>query len=220
MTARWGKYAAIVAAALLLLAMGAALRPALVPSSAAEESGIRLSAADVGFAQDMAVHHEQALSISQNLDRTVAPEIGQLADQIAAKQTMEIGTLRGWLTLADEPWTPSEPMAWMHTERAAAAHGHGAHVEPVAAQAMPGLATWDEINTLAGLTGRDAETYFLQLMIRHHRGGIDMAAAAVTSNLADPIDRTVASMVRDQGQELGYMNLLLQQRQTEPLPYP
>ncbi|NLE82125.1 MAG: DUF305 domain-containing protein, partial [Rhodococcus sp.] len=101
----------------------------------------------------------------------------------------------------------------------ASGHGHAAELAS-AHTTMPGMATWDEINTLAGLQGREAETYFLQLMIRHHKGGVDMATAAVQMQPSPAVERMARAMVRDQTKELGYMNLLLQQREAQALPYP
>lgn len=198
--------------------MGAALRPALIPASSADSEGVSLSAVDIGFAQDMSVHHEQALFISQNLDDGVAPVVFQLAQQIIAKQTLEIGTLRGWLTLVGAPLSSDDPMAWMRTGQASG-HGHHDASKPESTP-MPGMATWDEINTLAGLQGREAETYFLQLMIRHHQGGVDMATAAARMQPSPAVERMARAMVRDQTKELGYMNLMLQQREAQALPYP
>ncbi|NLE78254.1 MAG: DUF305 domain-containing protein, partial [Rhodococcus sp.] len=107
---RWVRYLVFGAAGLLLLVMGAALRPVLIPASSTDSEGVSLSAVDIGFAQDMSVHHEQALFISQNLDDNVSPVVYQLAQQIIAKQTAEIGTLRGWLMLVDAPLSSADPM--------------------------------------------------------------------------------------------------------------
>lgn len=169
------------------------------------DSGISLSANDIGFAQDMAVHHEQAVLLSQALAPDVDPQIRLIADQIIRAQTAEVATMHGWLTLVDEPFTSTAPMTWMHAD----------HSGP-----MAGMASVDEITRLRGLRGTEAEILFLQLMIRHHHGGIEMAQAAQDLVDSDPIRRTALGMVRDQGTELGLMLALLTTRGAEPLAYP
>ncbi|MEN0140418.1 MAG: DUF305 domain-containing protein [Rhodococcus sp. (in: high G+C Gram-positive bacteria)] len=174
--------------------------------------GLQLSPADVGFAQDMSVHHEQAVLIAQTLPRDVDPQIRVLADQIVVAQTSEIATMRGWLSLFDEPFTTAHPMRWMHgSDHAMSEHG-GAP--------MPGTASTSEITRLAGLRGADAEALFLQLMIRHHQGGVDMAEAAIHAVASDPIRRIARGMIRDQSNEIAVMTALLGTRDATPLPHP
>ena len=82
---------------------------------------------------------------------------------------------------------------------------------------MPGMATTAELDALAAARGRDAETLFLQLMQRHHLGGIAMAQAA--DHLLDdgPVKQTARSMILEQGSETGLMTALLDQRGAGPL---
>ena len=55
---------------------------------------------DVGFAQDMTVHHQQAVQMaSWERDHTTDPELKQLAADIEATQTSQIGRMQGWLEL-------------------------------------------------------------------------------------------------------------------------
>jgi len=66
--------------------------------------------------------------------------------------------------------------------------------------------------------GRAAEVLFLQLMIRHHEGGIQMAQGLL--KLSDrPEVRTMAqSIVDGQGAEIRQMKDMLAQRGAQPLP--
>ncbi|EKT84752.1 hypothetical protein WSS_A00495 [Rhodococcus opacus M213] len=173
---------------------------------------VQLSSADIGFAQDMSVHHEQAVLIAQTLSQDVDPQTRVIADQIVVAQTSEIATMRGWLTLFDEPFTTPQPMQWMHgSDHAMTDHG-GAP--------MPGAASTSEITRLAGLRGADAETLFLQLMIRHHQGGVDMAEAATHAVASEPIRRIARGMIRDQSNEIAVMTAILDTRDATPLPHP
>lgn len=200
----------ICTAACMLLVVGAALRP--VFDSPAPPPTM-LSFGEIGFAQDMAVHHAQARSIAASLSPTASSEVKSLAQQIEASQSIEIGILHGWLMLLDQPLASDSPMQWMsHAD----SHSHtGEENSP-----MPGLASWDEINALSTLTGDDAEIRFLQLMIRHHRGGIEMATAGAAMATSDAVARAARSMADEQTKDLGYMTLLLEQRSAAALPYP
>lgn len=84
---------------------------------------------------------------------------------------------------------------------------------------MAGMASTDDISKLAGLTGRDAEVWFLQLMIRHHRGGMLMAKSAYNSDdVSDIVKRTAYEMMTDQGEEISLMTMLLTARGAQALP--
>jgi len=59
--------------------------------------------ADVAFATDMIQHHAQALSmVDLTVDRTLDPEVQQLADDIREAQGPEIETMSDWLQEWDE----------------------------------------------------------------------------------------------------------------------
>ncbi|MGO3326740.1 DUF305 domain-containing protein [Gordonia sp. (in: high G+C Gram-positive bacteria)] len=180
----------------------------------AEQRSHEPTPADIGFAQDMSVHHDQAILIANTLTTEVAPEIRGLADRIAATQAAEAATMRGWLDWFALPLTSDHPMEWMHPGE----HEHGPS-EPTDADEppMPGLASSDEIARLSDARGAAAEIEFLQLMIRHHRGGVEMATAAQNSDTASAATRRLAlSMITEQGDEIGQMTLLLRARGVAP----
>ena len=55
---------------------------------------------DVGFAQDMSVHHQQAVQMaSWERDHTTDPALKQLAFDIETTQLQQIGRMQGWLGL-------------------------------------------------------------------------------------------------------------------------
>ena len=167
-----------------------------------DKAGVSLTAAEIEFAQDMSVHHEQAVLLSHTLASDVDPYIRGMADQIIAAQTAEIATMRGWLSLVGEPFSPPHQMN----------HGDG--------PAMPGMASVDEITRLGTLRGSDAETDFLQLMVRHHRGGVDMAQKAFNEATTQPVRLFALDMVQAQGNEIGMMTTMLVARNAPALPYP
>jgi uncharacterized protein (DUF305 family) len=157
---------------------------------------------DIGFAQDMVVHHQQAVAMAQAVHGRVGPSVQQLATGIELNQLREIGHLQGWLALWDAPQLPSgPPMTWMD--------GPGHHTSPSTGHDMPGLASQEEVNRLADLEDEALEAAFLRLMIRHHEGGLLMTTAAAR-NAAIPHVRAFAkAMTLEQRRETATMAALL-----------
>nr|WP_063059775.1 DUF305 domain-containing protein [Nocardia sienata] len=188
--------------------LGAALRPLFVDDPPAPEI---LSATEIGFVQDMATHHHQALVMVQRLDPGVAPAVRGLARQIEDAQLSEIGTLLGWLRLAGAPAAGAEPMSWMPTRT----HDHHAAHGPGAA-GMPGMATQAELDDLSAARGRAAAILFLHLMQRHHEGGIAMARVADALLAEGVVKQAAREMITAQTQESGLMTLLLAELEANP----
>ncbi|MEU6562342.1 DUF305 domain-containing protein [Nocardia nova] len=210
---RWFHWASYAAAALILLVIGAALRPLVLPEK--HTAPPVLDATEIGFAQDMTAHHQQAIQIVARLDPGVDPQVQRLARQIDQSQRVEIGTMLGWLRLANAAPTSNRPMAWMNSADMAAHQHSGA---PATAPAMPGMATMADLDRLSAARGRDAEVLFLQLMYRHHQGGLAMARAADQEIASGPVKEQARAMIVAQGQETGLMALMLTQRDAQPLP--
>lgn len=215
---RWGSYAA---AALILLVIGAALRPVVLPEK--HTAAPVLDATEIGFAQDMTAHHQQAIQMVQRLDPGADPQVSRLAQQIDQSQRVEIGTMLGWLRLANAAPMSEHPMAWMSAETVAAHHHSMSEPSTTAPSAvpaatMPGMASTAELDRLSAARGRDAEVLFLQLMYRHHQGGIAMARAADQQIAAGPVKEQARAMLVAQSQETGLIALMLNQRGAQPLP--
>ncbi|NLU61528.1 DUF305 domain-containing protein [Rhodococcus sp. HNM0563] len=164
---------------------------------------VQLSDRDVEFAQHMSVHHQQAITMVDLLGTAVSSDVGAVAGQIRASQWREIGTLTGWLELVGAPF-----------QAAASQGGHGDHT------VMAGMASNEDLTRLHETAGPEREVLFLQLMIRHHQGGIKMAAAALDTTAVPAVRARALSMVDEQQQELASMSLLLDARGASVLPYP
>jgi uncharacterized protein (DUF305 family) len=168
--------------------------------------------AEVGFARDMATHHAQAVEMSLLIrDTTSDPDLRTLAYDIIVTQSTQRGVFMGWLQAWDVPQTSTRPRtAWMP--------GH-AHAMPATGGAlMHGMATDEEMRRLREARGVEAEILFLQLMIRHHEGGVIMARAlqglsprAEVLDMARSIDST-------QRVEIAEMTKMLEKRSARPLP--
>lgn len=170
----------------------------------------QLSTLDIGFAQDMRNHHQQAITMTDMLAPDDAADVRAMAEQIRFTQLDEIGQLTGWLQIANAAMISPKPMSWMSAMP---------HMAPPKV-AMPGMASPQDLKNLQRSTGRDNEIRFLQLMIRHHQGGIEMAAYAAGHTKVDAVRQTALGMVDQQTQEIQVMTTLLNQRGATVLPYP
>ncbi|WP_432644248.1 DUF305 domain-containing protein [Nocardia cyriacigeorgica] len=212
------RIAGYAAVAVLLLVIGAALRPLFIDDDRPADPV--LDAVEIGFVQDMTAHHQQALQMVQRLDPAVDPAVTRLAQQMADTQRLEIGTMLGWLRLSNASPLSPQPMAWMHEAGTEPDHHHAgsAPAAETTGHTMPGMATMAELDALAAARGRAAEILFLQLMLRHHQGGVAMAQAADQLIESGPVKETARSMIHAQSQESGVMAALLGQRDAQPLP--
>lgn len=77
---------------------------------------------------------------------------------------------------------------------------------------MPGLATLEQMETLKTLSGVEAEKYYLELMIPHHVGGVEMAEAILERSSNRAVTNLARGMVLVQQGEIDYMNDLLDER--------
>jgi uncharacterized protein (DUF305 family) len=208
----------ITAAVLAVLLLGAAIGLLIkLPSSDTASTPARDSV-DVGFAQDMAAHHLQGVQMANIArDRSTTLEVRQLAFDIESTQLEQIGRMKGWLFLwgLPEQSTDGKHMQWMESSD----HAHDAAESTRAgATAMPGMASSEELTKLRSLSGTELDTYFLQLMLRHHVGGAPMARYAADHAGQSVVRLLADNMLKSQTSEVDYMKELLAQRGAQPLP--
>jgi uncharacterized protein (DUF305 family) len=126
-------------------------------------------------------------------------------------QSTQRGVFMGWLQAWGLPQASSSPrMAWMP--------GH-AHMEGGAGGGMPlmhGMASDDELRRLRAVQGRDAEILFLQLMVRHHEGGVIMARAVQTLSRRGDVVGMASSIESGQRAEIVEMTAMLARRGARP----
>lgn len=154
------------------------------------------SSIDVGFLYDMIAHHEQALTMSNaEIRHGQDPNIRNFAREILLFQSYEIGMMQRQL----EQWgydradPPARAMAWMG--------------QPVAPEAMPGMASDEELALLDAARGSAADALFVPLMQDHHRGGIHMAEHAAAEAEDEWVRELAGLMVRNQQTEITEMGL-------------
>ncbi|HEX2301014.1 MAG TPA: DUF305 domain-containing protein [Pseudonocardiaceae bacterium] len=214
--ARWIRPVLAVVAVVGLLLLGAAggLLISGVPGSTAPAVPA-IDSVDVGFSQDMTVHHQQAVAMAAwERDHTTDPVLHQLAADIEATQTSQIGRMQGWLELWGAPALPTGGhMAWMtepsHDHTPAPAGG---------TRTMPGMASEDELAAMRAATGPQLDVLFLQLMLRHHEGGAGMLQYAAERASVPQVRNLAAQMLRSQTSESTYLRQLLAERGGQPLP--
>nr|WP_246407441.1 DUF305 domain-containing protein [Modestobacter versicolor] len=177
---------------------------------------------DAGFARDMSRHHLQAVEMANlALTQSSDDEVRRLAFDISATQTNQVGRMQGWLTLWGLPLTSGEVMAWM-ADDAMAGHdmSHMADAPAAGGAVMPGMATEAELTDLRSLTGTPFDVLFLQLMIRHHQGGLEMAQYGEEHAAEAAVRGLAGAIVASQSAETTFMESLLQARGGTPLPAP
>ncbi|WP_405489740.1 DUF305 domain-containing protein [Nocardia sp. NBC_00511] len=175
-------------------------------------------AVDVGFSQDMSVHHTQAVQMSSlELAGAADPAVKRLAYDILTTQANQAGRMQGWLQQWDKPQlSPDGYMGWM-TDMSS--HHHSGTAEHSGAVAtMPGMASDQEMAALGQATGAALDTMFLQLMLRHHQGGMPMIEYAAQQADTDVVRTLAATMATTQKSEADLMTQMLAERKVSPLP--
>jgi len=155
-------------------------------------AGPGYTVADVHFMQMMIGHHDQALRMAQMAPRQGAgPEVLTLAQRIDISQRDEIATMQRWLRERGQP-VPDE--AQMH------------------AMEMPGMVTAEDFVRLEATRGTPFDRLFLNLMINHHVGALDMVDELFASPGAlqdSELFQFATDVGADQLDEIGIMERIL-----------
>ncbi|WP_326597724.1 DUF305 domain-containing protein [Streptomyces sp. NBC_01803] len=160
------------------------------------DNGDEHNAADVTFAQAMIPHHQQAVEMAElALDQASSEEVRALAEEIRAAQAPEIDTLTDWL----DTWGEEAPAAAMDHS------GHADHDMP----GTDGMDGMDGMAELANASGPAFDAAFLELMIEHHQGAIEMARAERTEGSYEPATALAEAIVTSQSTEIERMAELL-----------
>ena len=119
------------------------------------EANSEFSAADLKFAEEMIPHHEQAILMSDiALTNSTSDEVLALARDIKAAQEPEVELMGSWQGV-----------------RTSTHMGH----------TMDGMLSDEEIQSLRDAEGATFDRLFLEGMIKHHQGAIEMADMIVDS---------------------------------------
>jgi uncharacterized protein (DUF305 family) len=150
--------------------------------------------ADTQFAQLMIVHHQGAIEMADvAVERASTPEVKALAERIQAAQGPEIDLMTGWLSSWGE------------------GTGHDMHMDgmDMGGMEMDGMSQSEVMDQLGSLEGAELDRAFLERMVAHHRGAIEMAEQEQAEG-SNPDARALAgTIIEAQTAEIAQMQTLL-----------
>ena len=154
---------------------------------------------DVDFATNMIPHHQQAIEMAAMVpDRSTDPAVLKLASDISAAQGPEIETLKvflvQWRQGADTP-APSE--------------SPDPHQAMDPSMDMQGMVDAAAIANLASLKGPEFDKLWMQSMISHHEGAIEMANAEIAGGANVDAKTLAQQIVTAQQGEITQMKQML-----------
>lgn len=144
------------------------------------------------FAQMMIPHHEQAIEMSDMaLDPTIgaSQQVRDLATQIKNAQDPEIKLMKDWLTSWGKPLSPDDGMD--HSSM------------------MSGMLSTDDLAQLGTLSGASFDKAWIEAMIAHHKGAVDMANDVVSGGSDGQVRELAQGIISSQQAEIELLNKLL-----------
>ena len=148
---------------------------------------------DTTFAQMMIIHHEGAIEMSQlAVQRADNPEVVALAERIAEAQGPEIDEMTAWLGAWGEDISPDD---------------HGGM--DMGGMDMDGMSQEEMMTQLDGLAGDEFDRAFLDAMIAHHEGAIEMSEQQVADGQNPDAVALAEKIIDDQRAEITEMREIL-----------
>ncbi len=156
-------------------------------SSASASPAADVNMADMQFTMMMIPHHEQAVEMADMIlgKDGIDERVLTLAEQIKAAQGPEIELMESWL---DEWGTPMGDMDGMD---------HG------------GMMSDTDMQALEDATGAEASRLFLEQMIVHHEGAIEMAQDEVDNGQNPDVITLAENIIASQTTEISTMEDIL-----------
>ena len=196
--------------------------------AAGSESAMVHNSADVAFVTGMIPHHEQAVEMSDLvLAQPVSAagsnaEVRALAQQIADAQAPEVEQMKTWVKdwgMGSDTVTDDGGMNMgggeMDGHEMDGADMDGADMGGADAggAAMNGMMTEAQMNELSQATGAELDQLYLELMIAHHEGAIEMAQTELKEGKNPAALKLAQEIIDTQQAEIEQMQALLT---TEP----
>jgi uncharacterized protein (DUF305 family) len=154
----------------------------------------------------MITHHLQALEISAlAADRAENEQVKALASRIYDAQGAEIHGLAAWLQERDQP-VPVDVEQLDGSGPRAPGNDHGAHGDHAA---MPGMLSAEQVAALEAASGAEFDRLFLQGMIQHHQGAVEMSTTVLTEGVDGRTEELAADIGAGQTAEIGRMQDML-----------
>ena len=172
-----------------LLVIGLFLTGCGSPDEPADTSSGDHNAADVTFASEMIQHHAQALvMVDLTVGRELDPAFQRLTESIRDAQAPEIEVMADWLV----GWGEEVPAT--DRDHVNAEHGHGADAD---------------LQALEDAEGDAFRSLWLEQMIVHHEGAIEMAETEVAEGQDQAAIDLAETIISAQGAEIEQMQDLL-----------
>jgi uncharacterized protein (DUF305 family) len=170
--------------------------------------------ADVAFAQMMIVHHQGAIQMADLApSRAQNQDVLALAARIKAAQAPEIDQMTSWLTAwgaAPSMMSGSATSGMGGMDMGGMDMGGTTSAAESSAMSMPGMMSGDQMQQLESASGAAFDKMFLELMIVHHQGAIEMAETEIADG-SNPEAVALAQKIKsDQTAEIAEIQALLQ----------
>ncbi|MDH6254980.1 DUF305 domain-containing protein [Aurantimicrobium minutum] len=150
------------------------------------KSASAFSGTDIMFAQMMIPHHQQAVDMSTLAEtRTTNPEVLALAKQIKDAQAPEI----------------KQMTAWIESSGSSTDMGHD--------MGMGGMLTDEQMTALENAQGAAFDKLYLEGMIGHHEGALQMATMIENSSNSEAKE-LAANIIKSQSAEIEKMKQMLE----------
>ncbi len=150
--------------------------------------------ADVEFMQGMIAHHAQAIYMSRMAEaHHASPRLVKLAQKIDQSQVAEIAIMQDWLRRNGQAVPDTSSWRTMH---------------------MAGMLTDEQLKELDAAKGVEFDRAYLEMMIQHHEGALQMVEDLFAAPLAgQDVDVNVFAndVVSVQTAEIGVMQRMLSQ---------
>ncbi len=203
---------AALAGALIVGWSGNGQRPAAAvsishPSASASSPASSFNDADVMFAQHMIPHHQQAIQMAQMAaSHAQNPKVKELAAKIEAAQAPEIKTMTGWLQTWGKP-VPTGMPGMMSSMPGMM----GSPTPGMSGPSMPGMMSQQEMSQLMAAHGAHFDRLFLQMMIRHHQGAVEMAKTEQAEGVNPAAKKLAQQIETSQTTQIAQMQQMLKQ---------
>lgn len=166
---------------------------------------------DVMFAQMMIVHHKGAIEMAQMATtQASSQQVKDLAAKIEAAQQPEIEQMTSWLNTWGEPVEADSSMGGMEgMDHSATPSGDSSSMQGMDHSSMPGMMSEEQMTQLQNATGTDFDRMFLQMMIEHHTGAVQMAETEQQQGSNPQAQELADSIVTSQSAEIEQMKQML-----------
>lgn len=202
----WRRFATTTAALLAITTVAAcgnnddnATSPPAAVQTASD--GSTFNQADVDFATQMLPHHAQAVQmVVMAQGRELDAPVAALMEDIRTAQVPEIETMSDWLTAWDEP-VPATSLDHANADKDTG--------DMSGMSDMPGMMTSDQMGALEAATGSAFQTMWLQMMVSHHEGAVEMANLEIEDGTNAEAVALATSIVKSQTAEIASMGEML-----------